>query len=106
MEGVPMRVQVLVSENCPHREPTLRLVYDALHELGIESTIDEVSVGDVDQARRLRFLGSPTVLVDGNDVEPARRTDTNFALCCRIYGSGGTPPRDMVVAAIREARAK
>ena len=101
-----MRVQVLVSEDCPHRELTLRLVYDALQELGGEWTVDEVSVRDIDQARRLRFLGSPTVLVDGNDIEPARRTDSTFGMSCRLYGRDGTPSREMVIAAIREARSK
>lgn len=101
-----MRVQLLVSENCPHREPTLRLVNDALHELGVESTVVEISVRDIDQARQLRFLGSPTVLVNGLDIEPARRTDAAFGICCRLYGRNGTPSREMLVAAIREARSK
>lgn len=57
-----MRVQVLVSETCPHREPTHRLVYDALHELGVELRVDAVAVYDANQAQRLRFLGSPMVV--------------------------------------------
>jgi len=101
-----MRVQVLVSEDCPHRVPTLHLVRDVLQQLNVDSSIDEIAVSNLEQARRLRFLGSPTILIDGLDVEPERRTDTNFGMSCRLYGRSGTPPRAMVLSAILEACSK
>jgi len=101
-----MRVRVLVTENCPHRATTIRLVCDVMQELGVESSIEEIAIHDVEQARRLHFLGSPTILIDGRDIEPARRTDINFGIQCRLYGKSGTPSREMVVAAFSEARSK
>ena len=101
-----MRVRVLVSEDCPHRAPTIRLVCDVMQELGVESSIEEIAVRNVEQARRLHFLGSPTILIDGRDIEPARRTDINFGMSCRLYGKSGTPSRQMVVAAFNEASSK
>src|SRR5262245_61688374 len=101
-----MRVRVLVSEKCPHRAPTIRLVCDVMEQFGVESSIEEITVRDVEQARRLHFLGSPTVLIDGRDIEPARRTDINFGIRCRLYGKSGTPSREMVVAAFNAASSK
>ena len=101
-----MRVRVLFTEDCPHRAPTLRLVCDVMEELGVESSIEEIAVWNVEQARRLHFLGSPTVLIDGRDIEPARRMDINFGIKCRLYGKSGTPSRDMLVAAFNEASSK
>lgn len=52
----------------------------------------------------LRFLGSPTVQVDGLDIEPSARSRTDFAVGCRVYGpSGDVPPRDLVLAALAGA---
>ncbi len=54
-------------------------------------------VASVDEAEQLRFLGSPTVRVNGHDVEPGADSRTDFTLACRIYrtasGHGGTLPR-------------
>jgi len=55
-----------------------------------------VRVPDLEAAERLRFLGSPTVRVDGRDVEPGADRRTDFVLACRLYvtpdGCSGEPP--------------
>ena len=67
----------------------------------------EVEVKDIGSARQTGFLGSPTIRIDGQDVEPAARTIREFSLCCRTYIDGGrrlgVPPHDWIRAAIREA---
>jgi len=55
-----------------------------------------------ESAERLRFLGSPTIRVDGKDIEPAARGRTHFGMSCRMYGSSGVPPRELVEAALAE----
>lgn len=58
-----------------------------------------------EEAQRLRFLGSPTVRVDGRDVEPGADVREDFGLKCRLYrtedGLTGTPAEEWLVAAIR-----
>ena len=56
-------------------------------KLRIESEIRLVEVTDPEAAVELRFLGSPTVRVDGVDVEPGAAERRDFALSCRIYRS-------------------
>jgi hypothetical protein len=55
--------------------------------------------------QRLRFLGSPTVRVDGRDVEPGADLREDFGLKCRLYrtedGLTGTPAEEWLLAAIR-----
>jgi hypothetical protein len=56
-------------------------------------------------AHRERFLGSPTLRIDGRDVEPGAEERTDFGLKCRLYrtpeGFAGTPPDAWVLEALR-----
>ena len=53
--------------------------------LGVEPTVDLLEVADLDAATELRFLGSPTVRVNGRDVEPGAELRREFVLSCRVY---------------------
>ena len=101
-----MRVEVLVVEGCPNAEPAVQLVRDAAAEAGIDPEIAIVCINDLEAARTLRFLGSPSIRVDGADVEYG--FDQRAAsLGCRIYqgdsGPSGVPDRHWVVTAFRNA---
>ena len=54
------------------------------------------------EADRMKFLGSPSVRVNGVDIEPAARERTEFALSCRLYGKSGVPLKGLLVEALRE----
>ncbi len=96
-------IEVLYFEGCPNLEPTLSLANEVLSELGLSGEVREVEVRTPEDAERLRFLGSPSVRVDGKDIEPGAESRTEYALCCRLYGEGGFPPKELLVAAL-EAR--
>lgn len=95
-----MKVQVLYFEGCPHHRPTLELARQAVAESGVAAELEEVEVRDQADAERLRFLGSPTVRVDGVDIEPGAAARTEFALSCRMYGSSGVPAKKLLLAAL------
>ena len=61
---------------------------------------------DAETAEKLRFLGSPTVRIAGQDVEPDAEARTDFVLSCRLYrteaGLGGQPEERWVRAALAE----
>jgi len=70
-------VEVLYFEGCPNHEGARGLVERVSRELGIESELRLVEVASDEEAWRLRFLGSPTIRVEGDDVDPranARRS--------------------------------
>ena len=57
-------------------------------------------------AQSVRFLGSPTVQIDGIDVEATARSSKDFGMMCRTYGDSGKrvgiPPIDLIRAALRK----
>jgi hypothetical protein len=74
-----------------------------LREEGLPLDPEVIEVRDAATAQALKFIGSPTIRVDGLDIEPACRTATAIGLACRRY-VGGLPSAEMIRAALREAR--
>jgi hypothetical protein len=101
------RVEILYFEGCPNHEPALALVERVAAALGVEPEIELVEVPDAESAARHRFLGSPSVRVDGRDVEPGAEERRDFAFSCRIYrGESGVaeqPQESWVYDALLEA---
>ena len=98
------RVQLLYFEGCPNHAATQELVERVAAELGVEVEIERVEVPDADTAATLRFLGSPTVRVEGRDVEPGAEERHEYVLSCRIYrgehGLAGQPDAAWIRAAL------
>ena len=102
-EGDHVKAQVLYFAGCPNHEPAVTLVREVAAELGIDVEVVEVEVTGQADAQRSRFLGSPTIQVDGVDIEPEARDRVDYAFSCRTYQGEGLPDRAMVAAALREA---
>lgn len=102
-------VQILFFEGCPNHEQAHELVAQVAHELGLQPEIAFVEVTDAEAAERLRFLGSPTIRVDGRDVEPGADARDEFALSCRVYrsehGLAGQPDAQLIREALTSAAA-
>ena len=66
-------------------------------------------VADPETAEAYRFLGSPTVRIDGRDVEPGAAKRSDFVFSCRVYrttrGVSGEPDSVWIREALREAAA-
>lgn len=99
-----MAIEILYFRGCPHHEPTVALVRQVLREEGITAEIEEIEVHDPEEAEALRFLGSPSVRIEGVDIEPSAAQRATFSLSCRMYGASGVPPRALVEAALRGQR--
>lgn len=97
-----MQIDVLYFEDCPNHLPTLERIKSILCEEGCNAEVREVLVPDVETAHRVSFLGSPTVRVNGIDIEPAVDDRKEFGLMCRRY-TGGVPSHELIRAAIRSA---
>ncbi len=96
-------VEVLFFEGCPNHEPTVDLAREVAATVGIPAEIHEVEVEKAEQAKALRFLGSPSVRINGRDIEPGADGRSDFAYGCRVYGTSGVPPRDLMLAAMENA---
>ena len=103
------RIEILYFDGCPNHKPAHELVEQVAAELGLQAEIRLVEVADADTAARLRFLGSPSVRVEGSDVEPGADERSDFVLSCRVYrserGLVGQPEADWIRSALSEATA-
>jgi len=80
MVVAPSRIQVTVvfSPGCDHTPPTVDLVNHVAAELSLPINITMVRVSTQAEAVRFHMHGSPTVLVDGQDIDPAMRNRTDY----------------------------
>lgn len=98
-----MKIEVLYFDGCPNHMPTAQRVRAIVKQEGVSAEVTEIEVKDESEARALAFPGSPTIRVDGLDVEPALRGSADTGFACRRY-AGGIPSEEMIRAALREAR--
>ena len=84
----PVRVQVLARKDCENRAMAVNVVERVAAEMGIPVAVEEIDVTSEAQAKKRRFLGSPSIRVDGLDVEPGTNGSTDFTFGDRIYRSG------------------
>jgi glutaredoxin len=101
-----MVIRVLSFEGCPHCEAATDLVEKTVRDLHLKADIEAIQVKNESEARRYRFLGSPSIQVDGQDIERDRRNDA-ASFACRVYrtpsGITGVPPRELLLDAILES---
>lgn len=119
-----MKVQLLYILDCPWCVKTKELIKEGLKELGVKADIEEILVDSEEKARKYKFVGSPTVRINGKDVQEEvskgrclpceelaeyEEETTEFVkqecICgCRIYFYKGKqypyPPKEMIKEAI------
>lgn len=102
-----MTVELLHFDGCPHYQALLSRLREILRQKGIDTDVVLRRVETEDEANSLGFLGSPTVRVDGSDIEPTAAGRDDFGLKCRLYrtdsGLVGTPPDALVMQALARA---
>jgi hypothetical protein len=79
-----VRIEFLYWEECPSHAEALALLREVMEERGVMDPIDLREVLTHDEAVELGFSGSPTIRVDGHDVDPAG-ADWPPGLSCRVY---------------------
>lgn len=121
-----MRVQILYILDCPWCVKTKKLVKESLKELGVKAGIEEILIDTDEKAKKYKFVGSPTVRVNGKDIQEKVNKEqclpceelaeyaegtTEFVRqecrCgCRTYFYGGKqhpyPPKKMIKEAIKK----
>jgi hypothetical protein len=100
-------VEILYFEGCPNHEPARTLVERIAGELRLQPKIELIEVADADAAAAQRFLGSPTIRVNGRDVEPGADERRDFVFACRVYlgvrGLAGQPDAPWIRDALAKA---
>jgi hypothetical protein len=100
-----MKIEVLHVANCPNHAVALERLREVLSAGNFQAQVSEILVDDAVLARSLKFPGSPTIRVNGHDVEPQTEHAASFAIACRLYSDGtGAPSKQSLRAAIAKAR--
>lgn len=102
-----MRIELLYSEGCPHHAAARERVERILARRGLKVPVELVRGDGAGSTAAARFLGSPTLLVNGKDVEVARRGDKP-ASGSRTYegvqeGRSPLPPLSWIEGALADA---
>lgn len=102
-----MKVEILYFSGCPNHVGAVDRVREVVQQEGAPADVVEVEVKDTATAQQVGFLGSPTIRVDGQDVEPAARVARAFGMMCRTYFDDGRrasmPPLEWIRSSVREA---
>ncbi|MER7070599.1 thioredoxin family protein [Terrabacter sp. NPDC000476] len=95
-------VTVLYFDGCPSWQDAVEHVHAAAARTGVQVELSTVAVASSDDADRLAFTGSPTILLDGTD--PFAQPGASPALACRLYatpqGLAGSPTVDQLIEAL------
>ncbi|MCX6798844.1 MAG: DUF2703 domain-containing protein [Candidatus Diapherotrites archaeon] len=120
-----MKIQLLYILDCPWCVKTKELIKDGLKELGAKADVEEILIDSGEKAEKYKFAGSPTIRIDGKDIQeqiskarclPCEELSeqskgaTEFVKqeckCgCRTYSYKGKqypyPPKEMIKEAIK-----
>jgi len=98
-----MKIQLLYFDGCPSWRKAEENLKAALDAAGIADPIEYVTVETPEKAKELSFPGSPSIRIDGEDIEERSDGGKDISLACRIYREGGEAVGWPSVALIRSA---
>ena len=99
-----MRVELLYFDGCPSYQRLMPRLKELMQRAGAPGAVELRRVESEQEAEHERFLGSPTVRVDGVDVDPGAAGRDDFGIKCRLYRDGEgqhqLPPDSWIVSAL------
>jgi hypothetical protein len=102
-----VQIELLVVADCPNEATAAQLIKAALLGTGVEATIAHTIIASTDHAQQRRFIGSPTILLNG--IDPFTQPEAPVALACRLYatpdGPRGVPGLEELRQAIKRTSA-
>lgn len=100
-------VELLWFSNCANHAAARRMLEEVIAEVAPGTPIHDVDATDPVLAQRVRFPGSPTIRVDGRDVDPNYTDPGDYTPRCRLYrtdaGLRGLPERHWITDALQTA---
>ena len=99
-------VDILYFDTCPGWRTAVARVTQVVAEggLGDEVVVRAIPIETEAEAHAHRFVGSPTVRIDGRDLDPTVEDFTSFGLQCRLYDNQGRleglPPTNWIRKAL------
>ncbi len=97
-----MRVELLYADGDPAAMPARQNLVEVLTEDAFETPIQMIAASSADDAEFLGMRGSPTIRIDGTDIDPD--WDGPIGLQPRSYGAERVPDKPLIRRAVERAR--
>ena len=102
-----MRIEFLYWEECPSHPEALARLRTVLRGEGLDVPLEIIDVRTEAEADARAFPGSPTIRINGEDIQPPG--DNPIGLSCRVYHTDEgrvtpLPTEAMIRRAVRTAR--
>jgi len=98
-----VRIELLYFDGCPSYQTAEKLLREVLVGSGRADRIEMIRVADEADAQQLKFVGSPTIRLNG--VDPFLHGEANYGMQCRVFvtpeGLKGWPTKDMLRTALK-----
>ena len=98
-----MNIQLFYFDGCPSYERALSNLNEAMRQQGSNDSVEMVRATSAEDAHAKQFLGSPTIRVNGTDLEVPSVHERSFGLGCRVYREGPQTAGWPSIALIHEA---
>ncbi len=103
-----MKIELYYFDDCPSYERARENLKEALRWEGLAQKVEMVLVASEADAQVQRFIGSPTIRINGIDVEGPEAEEKGYGYGCRIYAqngrSAGWPSVERIRQALKAAR--
>ena len=83
------KLELLYFDGCPSWEHALENLTRALQLEQVPDEVEMIQVADPADAQAKRFIGSPTIRIDGMDVEGPDAEGRGHPYGCRVYTDAG-----------------
>ena len=102
------KLELLYFDGCPSWKHARENLKKALQLEQVPDEVEMIQVADPTDAQTKRFIGSPTIRIDGMDVEGPDAEARGYAYGCRVYTDEGRmvgwPSVDRIRHALKRER--
>ena len=102
-----MNIELLWFDDCPNHHAATELLQETLNDFGVNDPIELVKVPDLETGERTKFAGSPSIRINGIDIDPTYEDTGDYTPRCRVYftsaGFKGLPEKAWIENAVRTA---
>ena len=102
-----MEIELLYFEGCPYYQTTLKYLEEIIMEKKLDVMVKMVKIKNDGDAVKHKFLGSPTIRVNDQDIDSNAREKENSSMGCRLYLENGKlmelPSKKMIRHAIEKS---
>jgi len=84
-----VKIELYYFDGCPSWKQALENLERALREEGVAAEVETIRVESEADAQARRFIGSPTIRIDGVDLEGPQADEKGYGFGCRVYVYNG-----------------